>query len=64
MRRGHAVIALGFLAIAVLAGAALLGVLGALVAIPIAGTIQVIAKEMLDARAQRIAQEPRVAADA
>jgi predicted PurR-regulated permease PerM len=43
--------------IAVLAGASLLGILGALFAIPIAGTIQVVAKEMLDARAARLARE-------
>ena len=43
--------------IAVLAGASLLGILGALFAIPIAGTIHVVAKDMLDARAARIARE-------
>jgi predicted PurR-regulated permease PerM len=45
--------------IAVLAGAALLGILGALIAIPIAGTIQVVVKDLLRERAERItAQEP------
>jgi predicted PurR-regulated permease PerM len=40
--------------IAVLTGAALLGVLGALVAIPIAGTLQVLANDLLAIRARRI----------
>ena len=45
--------------IAVLTGAALLGILGALIAIPIAGTIQVVVKDLLRERAERItAQEP------
>ncbi len=43
--------------IAVLVGAALLGLLGALVAIPIAGTIQVIVKDLLGDRARRIESE-------
>lgn len=43
--------------IAVLVGAALLGILGALIAIPIAGTIQVVVKDLLSARAERIAAE-------
>ena len=43
--------------IAVLIGAALLGILGALVAIPIAGTIQVITNDLLTTRAQRLTQE-------
>jgi len=40
--------------IAVLTGAALLGILGALIAIPIAGTIQVVVKDLLRERAERI----------
>jgi predicted PurR-regulated permease PerM len=40
--------------IAVLTGAALLGVLGALVAIPIAGTLQVLVNDLLAIRARRI----------
>jgi predicted PurR-regulated permease PerM len=45
--------------IAVLTGAALLGILGALIAIPIAGTIQVVVRDLLRERAERItAQEP------
>ena len=45
--------------IAVLIGAALLGILGALVAIPIAGTIQVVVRDLLRERAERItAQGP------
>jgi predicted PurR-regulated permease PerM len=40
--------------IAILIGAALLGILGALVAIPIAGTLQVIARDLLNARAERL----------
>jgi predicted PurR-regulated permease PerM len=45
--------------IAVLTGAALLGILGALIAIPIAGTIQVVVRDLLRERAERItAQGP------
>ncbi|MFL6041665.1 MAG: AI-2E family transporter [Gaiellales bacterium] len=40
--------------VAVLCGAAVLGLIGALVAIPLAGTFQTIAKELLDERAARI----------
>ena len=43
--------------VAVLIGAALLGLLGALVAIPVAGTIQVIVKDLLNERAERIRSE-------
>ena len=43
--------------IAVLAGASVLGIVGALVAIPIASTVQVIVSDLLDDRAQRIAAE-------
>jgi predicted PurR-regulated permease PerM len=43
--------------VAVLCGGALLGLIGALVAIPLAGTIQTVAKELLDERAARIELE-------
>ncbi|MFI5051260.1 MAG: AI-2E family transporter [Gaiellales bacterium] len=43
--------------IAVLAGASVLGIVGALVAIPIAGTVQVVVKDLLEERATRIATE-------
>ena len=43
--------------IAVLIGAALLGILGALIAIPVAGTIQVITKDLLNERAERLRRE-------
>lgn len=43
--------------IAVLAGASVLGIVGALVAIPIAGTVQVVVKDLLEERAKRIATE-------
>jgi predicted PurR-regulated permease PerM len=43
--------------LAVLSGAALLGLVGALVAIPIAGAAQAIGKELLDVRAARIEAE-------
>jgi predicted PurR-regulated permease PerM len=43
--------------IAVLAGASVLGIVGALVAIPIAGTMQIVVKDLLNERAERIASE-------
>ncbi len=43
--------------IAVLAGASLLGIIGALVAIPVAGTLYTIFSELLEARAERLALE-------
>jgi predicted PurR-regulated permease PerM len=43
--------------IAVLAGASVLGIIGALVAIPVASTLQVIVSDLLNDRAQRIAAE-------
>jgi len=43
--------------IAVVTGAALLGILGALIAIPIAGTIQVVVKDLLRERAERISAQ-------
>ena len=43
--------------LAVLAGASVLGIVGALVAIPIAGTLQVVIRDLLEERAKRIADE-------
>jgi predicted PurR-regulated permease PerM len=43
--------------IAVLAGASVLGIIGALVAIPIAGTLQVVIMDMLNERAEGIAAD-------
>jgi predicted PurR-regulated permease PerM len=43
--------------LAVLSGAALLGLVGALIAIPIAGAAQAIGSELLDVRAARIEAE-------
>ena len=43
--------------LAVLAGASVLGIVGALVAIPIAGTLQVVIRDLLEERAKRIAEE-------
>ena len=41
--------------IAVLIGGQIAGIIGALLAIPVAGSIQVVVKEMLDARRERLA---------
>jgi predicted PurR-regulated permease PerM len=49
--------------IAILIGADLAGVLGALIAIPIAGSLQVILREVLTARKER-AEAPEPASDA
>jgi predicted PurR-regulated permease PerM len=43
--------------VAVLAGASVLGIVGALVAIPIAGTAQIVVKDLLEERAARLAEE-------
>jgi predicted PurR-regulated permease PerM len=43
--------------LAVLAGASVLGIVGALVAIPIAGTVQVVVNDLLEERAERLAEE-------
>ena len=45
--------------LAVLAGASVLGIVGALVAIPIAGTLQVVIRDLLEERAKRIAERVR-----
>jgi predicted PurR-regulated permease PerM len=50
--------------VAILIGASLLGVLGALVAIPVAATIQIIIKDVLEARTAAIAQVTSVAGSA
>jgi predicted PurR-regulated permease PerM len=47
--------------LAVLVGASVLGLVGALVAIPIAGTLHVVVSDLLDERARRIAAENREA---
>lgn len=44
--------------VAVLCGGALLGLVGALIAIPVAATVQAIASELLEERADRIANTP------
>jgi predicted PurR-regulated permease PerM len=44
--------------VAVLCGGAVLGLVGALVAIPIAATLQAVAGELLEERADRIANAP------
>ena len=44
--------------IAVLCGGAALGLIGALLAIPIAATIQAVASELLEERADRLANTP------
>jgi predicted PurR-regulated permease PerM len=46
--------------VAVLCGGAALGLIGALLAIPIAGTIQAVVSEMLEERAERVAGMPKV----
>ena len=45
--------------LAVLVGSSLLGVLGALLAIPVAGSVQIGLREVLEARRQRVARCPR-----
>jgi predicted PurR-regulated permease PerM len=45
--------------VAVLFGATLLGVLGALVAIPVAASIQILIREWIDVRTMTIKSEPQ-----
>ncbi|MDQ3897920.1 MAG: AI-2E family transporter [Actinomycetota bacterium] len=52
-----------FVLVSVLVGVELLGFLGALLAIPAAGVIQVIARDVWDHRAGRIKEEPTIGAD-
>lgn len=49
--------------VSVLVGASLLGVIGALVAIPVAGSVQVVLRRILDVRRQRIAAERQLMFD-
>ena len=49
--------------VSVLAGVELFGLLGALLAIPVAGIIQVIGRDVWDERAGRLKQQPTVGAD-
>jgi predicted PurR-regulated permease PerM len=50
--------------VAILIGSSLLGVLGALVAIPVAAAIQIVIKDVLEARTAAIAQVTSVAGTA
>lgn len=52
-----------FVLISVLVGVELLGIVGALLAIPAAGVIQVIARDLWDERAGRPKEEPTIGAD-
>ena len=49
--------------VSVLVGASLIGVVGALLAIPVAGSVQVILRELLQARRNRVAAERQLLAD-
>ena len=49
--------------VSVLVGASLLGVIGALLAIPVAGSVQVVLRRVLDVRRQRIAAERQLMLD-
>ena len=49
--------------VSVLIGASLLGVIGALLAIPVAGSIQVVLRRVLDGRRQRVAAERQLMLD-
>ena len=44
--------------LAVLVGSSLLGILGALLAVPVAGSVQIGLREVLEARRQRVATLP------
>jgi predicted PurR-regulated permease PerM len=50
--------------LAILVGVELAGILGALLAIPIAGIIQIVARDIWDTRAGRLKPEPTVGSDA
>ena len=52
-----------FVLVSVLIGVELLGILGALLAIPAAGVIQVIARDVWDQRRGRLKEEPTVGVD-
>ena len=49
--------------VSVLVGASLLGVIGALLAIPVAGSVQVVLRRLLDVRRERIAAERQLILD-
>ena len=49
--------------VSVLVGASLLGIIGALLAIPVAGSVQVVLRRILDVRRQRIAAERQLILD-
>jgi predicted PurR-regulated permease PerM len=49
--------------VSVLVGVELFGILGALLAIPVAGVIQVIARDIYDERRGRLKPEPTVGTD-
>jgi predicted PurR-regulated permease PerM len=49
--------------VSVLVGASLLGIIGALLAIPVAGSVQVVLRTVLDARRQRVAAERQLMLD-
>jgi predicted PurR-regulated permease PerM len=52
-----------FVLISVLVGVELLGIVGALLAIPAAGVVQVIARDLWDERTGRLKEEPTIGAD-
>jgi predicted PurR-regulated permease PerM len=49
--------------VSVLVGASLLGIIGALLAIPIAGSVQVVLRQLLEARRSRVAAERQLLED-
>jgi predicted PurR-regulated permease PerM len=49
--------------LAILIGVELAGILGALLAIPVAGIIQIVARDIWDSRAGRLKPEPTVGPD-
>ena len=49
--------------VAVLIGASLLGIIGALLAIPVAGSVQVVLRQVLEARRSRVAAERQLMLD-
>ncbi|MGI9186120.1 MAG: AI-2E family transporter, partial [Gaiellales bacterium] len=49
--------------VAVLIGASLLGIIGALLAIPIAGSVQVVLRQVLQSRRSRVAAERQLMLD-
>jgi predicted PurR-regulated permease PerM len=49
--------------VSVLIGASLLGIIGALLAIPIAGSVQVVLRQLLEVRRSRVAAERQLLED-